>query len=643
LGSDPNFWRKAGLWAAGGVVALAVACVVALKVMVDPERLKEMARAKVKAVTGRELLVEDITLRFLPVPSVRATKVALANPPWAREKNLLQVDAVHANLEVLALLTGKLRVKTLELDGVHAALEESDSGAVSWSFERDAPGPAVPETAETAETAMLHIAEVRIRKASILHLVRSDKAEPWQVEEAHVAAGDGMRNVVIQATLSRHRQPLTIKAQLADLSAIGTPGAVSEGKVEIAWNETRLSLAGRFPLERTLAGLALTGEAKSKSLQDVFVFAGFDRGRTAPFAMKFSARDGDGRIAVTDLAISLGALNVRGDLQVRTKAQDKPTFSARLQADRLDWLKTLVDAGGAVKPPRKDDEVYHADPVAWHAIGLLGALRGTAELRIAAFKMGNGLELRKVQAKASMGNGRLDIDSFAAEMLGGSATGSFRLDAPKKSIQANLQGEKLLLERWFAERGSKVPFKGGPMAINASLSLAGATFRDLAASVTGPFSLRMGRGTWSSARASEAEEMMVNALAPKGASELAFDCVAVKLDFRKGRAEGRRLMGARSDASQLLTGGHVDFRDETLDLRGRVQARKGVNLGLAALAGGVQITGKLAKPSMGMDPAEKPALLARAAAAIASSGATLVGEALLDAASRDDACAAVFK
>ncbi|HUP30271.1 MAG TPA: hypothetical protein VM122_08875, partial [Usitatibacter sp.] len=235
------------------------------------------------------------------------------------------------------------------------------------------------------------------------------------------------------------------------------------------------------------------------------------------------------------------------------------------------------------------------------------------------------------------------IQPFAAELLGGSATGSFRFDAPKKSIHATLDGDRLLLERWFAERGSTIPFKGGPMTLKANLALSGATFRDLAASVTGPLSLRMGRGTWNSQRAGEVEELMVNVLAPRGSSQLTFECAAAKLEFRKGRAEGRHLLGARSEVSQLLTAGHIDFTDESLDLRGRVQARKGVSLGLAALAGGVQITGKLARPRVGMDPDEKPALLARAAAAIATSGATLVGEALLDAASRDNACEAVFK
>ena len=103
------------------------------------------------------------------------------------------------------------------------------------------------------------------------------------------------------------------------------------------------------------------------------------------------------------------------------------------------------------------------------------------------------------------------------------------------------------------------------------------------------------------------------------------------------------MFGARSDVSQLLTGGVVDMREETLDLRGRVQAKKGVTVGLAAVAGGVQIRGRLGKPRIGMDPQEKPALLARAAAAVATAGATLVGEALLTAVSREDACEAVFK
>jgi len=633
-------WRKTALWCAGILAVLVIACVAALKVLVDPERLEQAAHDRVKAATGRELQVGGIALSFFPVPSVLATQVTLANPTWARERNLVAVEEVRADLELLPLLEGRMRVKALALDGVHLALEEADDGAVSWSFQRDE--AAAKQPASEAESPMIHIGELRIRKASILHLDKRERAEPWQVEEAAFLSDAGLRNVTLEAKVSRHKQPLSIKAQFADLSHVGTEGAVSEGKLTLAWNETQATVSGRFPLERQLKGHALKAEAKSKSVQDALEFFGFDRGRTAPFELRLSSRDGGGgHMEIPDLAFTLGALEVRGD--VRIASGKRPSFTAHLQTDRLDWRKTLTDAGGTLKPLRKDEEVYHADPVAWHALGVLGGLDGKADLDIGWLKLGNGVELQHVKAKADMGDGKLAIEPFAAELLGGSARGSFRFDAPKKTIRASLEGDKLLLERWFAERGSKLPFKGGPMSVKASLTLSGATFRELAASVDGPVSLRMGRGTWDSKHAGEAEEMMVGVLAPKGAQDLTFECAALKLDFQKGRASGRRLLGARTEASQLLTAGYVDFRDETLDLRGRVQAHKGVSLGLATIAAGVQITGKIARPRMGMDPGEKPAMLARAAAAIASSGATLVGEALLDAASKNDACAAVFK
>jgi uncharacterized protein involved in outer membrane biogenesis len=231
------------------------------------------------------------------------------------------------------------------------------------------------------------------------------------------------------------------------------------------------------------------------------------------------------------------------------------------------------------------------------------------------------------------------LSPFSAQMLGGSARGALHLDGKAKTVRFELDGDQLLLERWFHERGSKIPFKGGPMKVDAKLNLAGATYRELAASVTGRFSARMGKGVWASQRAGEAEEMMVRALQPKDGQDVVFQCAAADLHFKSGRASGRNLVGARSDVSQLLTSGHVDVRAEALDLRGKVISRSGLRVGLASLAGDVQITGTLAKPTMRLDPDAKPAMLARAGAAIATAGATLIGSALVDVAeSQNDPC-----
>lgn len=445
-----------------------------------------------------------------------------------------------------------------------------------------------------------------------------------------------VRDVTFTARFVRNGQALDVVGVLDDPLA-----PVSNGHLELAWKETKLVARGRIPLGRGTDGHDLEIAAESKSLEDVFTFLGFQRGPTAPMTLKAQSRGVEGRADVSGLALAIGDLKVRGELQVALG--DKRRVTGRLESDRIDWLKTLRQTGGTVKPPRHDDQIYHADPVAWHAIGLVGAIDGAVDLAIAGLKLGNGVELRDIRTRASMGDGKLALESLALSLLGGSARGSLRFDAPQKSIRAELDGDRLELGQWFRERGSKIPFTGGPMRVRAKITLQGETFRDLAASINGPVTVRVGRGTWANPKAGEVEEMMVAALASRGSRDLRFECMGANLDFKRGRAEGRRVFGARSDVSQLLTSGTVDFREEKLDLRGRVQARKGVTIGLAAVAGGIQIAGPLAKPKVQLDADERPAVLARAAAAIATAGATLAGEALLNAMAKDDPCEAVFK
>ena len=634
----PMSWRRLTI-ASTAALLLAAGIATAVHLLVDPQKLKDIAQAKARAAWGRDVQVGDVALNLLPWPSVRATKVAFAAPPWARSRNVLEVDQVDANLELVPLFVGKVRVKTLSLEGVKAALEEADDGAENWSRG----GTEASEGAKAPVEGPLAIGSIHLRNVVVHRRVGSVDSAPWLIEEASADVEPGLRNVHVEAKVKRHDQPLAVSARFADLSHLGEAGAVTDGRVELAFARTRATLEGRLPLERSLQGHALHAEASSKSLEDVFAFMGFERGATAPFALSFTSR-GTGEVAeLQAIAMTLGELKVQGELRVAI-GKDSRRITGRLASNRIDWLKTLQQSGGKVKPPRHDGEVFHADPVAWRAISFLGAIDAPQlDLAVESLRLGNGLQLENVKARAKLGGGAVEFAPFSAAMLGGSGSGTLRLDAPKKSIRFAFDGDKLSLEQWFEQRGRKIPFKDGPMTVKASLAMGGETFRELAASVTGPVTLRMGRGTWLSAKAGEMEEMMVSALAAKGASDLHFECAAAKLDFKRGRASGGRVLGARTDVSQLLTGGAIDFRDETVDLHGRVQARKGITLGLATLAGGVRISGKVARPRIGMDPDEKPALLARAAAAVATAGASIVGETLLTAAARDDPCEAVFK
>ena len=632
-------WRKPLLVGLATVAALLACATVAVHVLVDTDKLKRLVQDKVQAAWGRDLRVEGLSLDLLPWPAVHATGVALAAPPWSRSRHVLEVDQLDANLELVPLFVGRVRVKSLDLRGVKAALEEAEDGAENWR-----PGGTEASEGRHAPAGQppLGIGELHLRDVLVHRRVKSVDAEPLRIDDATIQVGPGLRDVNVDASLRRHDQPVAVKAHFDDLSGLGQRGAVTSGRVELAFEKTHVEVQGRLPLERTLQGHDLRLAMKSPSLDDVFRFMGFDRQGGAPFSLAFASRGAEDGADIHDLALSLGDLRVSGQLHLAA-TKDSHRLTGQLSSSRIDWLQVLKDAGGKLKPPRHDDEIFHADPVAWHALAFLGEHDAQLDLAVESLRLANGLTFEKVKARAALGRGVVDLDPFSASMLGGKGGGALRFEPARQAIRARFEGQGLLLEQWFRERGSKIPFRGGPMDIKASLKLGGETYRELASSIDGPVAIRMGKGAWESPKAGEVEEMMVSALAAKGSRDLRFDCISAKLDFHRGRAQGRHVLGAKSDVSQLLTAGSIDFREEQVDLRGRVQARKGITVGIATVAGGVRISGKLAHPHIGMDPDEKPALLARAAAAVATAGASIVGEALLTSLAKDDPCEAVFR
>lgn len=635
-------WRKTALVSAILFGVLFAAAALALHALVDPQRLKKAARDRALAAWERELLMGDVELALFPRPSLRAARVAVANPSWAKDPHLLQADVVRADLELLPLLAGKVRIKSLALDGVKAALEVAEDGAVSWQI-KPAADATKPSRAQADAPGALQIATVNIRNARITHREGRGPSEPWLVEEAHVESAPGRKDVRVEARLKRHGRPLHVKARLEDLSALGDSGASTPGELTLDWGgDARLEARGRLPLDKALRGMDVDAVLEAKSLQGLLAFFGFERGKTAPMHVRLKAVEAEGHVALRGIAAKLGTLAVSGEGRVSTG--EKKKVYASLRTERLDWLKALADAGGTIRPPRRDGEIFHADPVAWRALGVIAGLEGSADLRIGTLKLGNGLELGDVRAQMAFGNARVSLAPFAATMLGGAGHGSLAFDTRSKAVRFELDGENLMLERWFRERGSKVPFKGGPMAVKARLSLTGATYRELAASVTGNVRLRMGKGVWDSKRVGEAEEVMVRALHPSDDQAMEVHCAAADLDFRKGRASGKNIVGARSDVSQLLTSGFVDLGEETLDLRGKVYSRSGSRIGLASIASEVQVGGRLARPTMQLDPDARPAMIARAGAAIATAGATLLGSAVVDAVeAKNNPCELVFR
>jgi hypothetical protein len=283
----------------------------------------------------------------------------------------------------------------------------------------------------------------------------------------------------------------------------------------------------------------------------------------------------------------------------------------------------------------------------WGTLSTLAGSNGRIRLRIGEAKLLSGIAATKLDADIALGGDAIDIARYTMHLLGGSAEGALRLDPARHSARLDLAARDVLLERWFSERGRKLPLTGGPMTIDAHVVGHGESMTALAATLDGAIDVRGGRTVIRSERAGEAERLLTDMLplfSEREAQQMTLECFAGRLRFAHGRAADSGIVGARSDVSQLLTSGWIDLREQQLDLHGRVRARHGVPIGISVLTSDVRIHGPLKKPGIALDAAAAPGAQARLGAAFLTGGLSIIATAAWDAANpATDACAAVFR
>ena len=557
-----NMPRRAVIGAAAALVLLALAGSLLVHWLSDPERLKRHAREKAREAWGRELVIGDLVLAWLPLPALHATDVKLGaaagdDNPWE-----LQADRAILGLELLPLLIGRVRPRNLQLQG----------------------------------------------------------------EVGH-----------------RDRM-MKVDASLYDISRYDQPDAVSEGKVELDWGKTRVRLSGRIPLQVRLRGAALRAELESQGLNDLLEFFGLERPRaTAPGHATLQLRNTGERIEIVDLEATLGELTVTGDARITTSGA-KPVIDARVRTDRLDWAQALLWTGDTPAAPLPADQVLYDRPIAWPLLVAMKGTQGRIEAHLGSLRVRNGIELRQVKADMTFDDDILEVKSFTANLLGGSAKAAMHFEGSKKAVRVNVDGTHLLLERWFKERGSDAPFTGGPMAISARLAAAGDSMRDLSKVMTGTVAVRMGPGVYVSQEAGNAEAKMVSFSKKDSTGGIAFECASGELPFTQGRAAGSAIIGARSHLTRLLTSGHVSMREVAVDLRGRLRKKPGLGPGYADIAKDLRISGNMRNMKVTLDPADAGKRTLRAGAAVATLGLSLAAASAADSGRGDvDPCAAVFE
>jgi AsmA protein len=486
------------LYAAGGVVLMAVLAVIAAIVFVDGAFVKQRAERLMKEEHQRTLSIEGTPrLTLFPVAGIELGKVRLSE--HASDKDFLSLESARVAVRVMPLLSGTVEVDALSVAGFKVNLVRSKDGRLNTDDLSGKAGEAKPgedHAAERRKPPKVRIAEVNIERANVSF---RDEANGRTVTVADVnlktgRLADGEPSPVSFSAHVKGTNPsVDVKASLAGRLGMN----LSKESFEIAG----LTFEAKGTVDRDTLSATLSAplvsitpaKASGSAVTGALVLKGPQRSVDAK--LKIAALEGSGSaFSISSIAVDIDAVadgnGVKGRIETPVSASLSertwalPKFVANLtfsgpsipqksvtipiQAEfKADLAKQSASADVKTK---FDESSIHAKfatskftPL--HAIFDLdidklnldryiaqkpagesksegridlAALRGptvSGKVQVGALKA-NGASAGNIKAEFKLAGGKLDVSPYSADLYGGRLEGSLSVDANSSRFEA---------------------------------------------------------------------------------------------------------------------------------------------------------------------------------------------------------------
>lgn len=115
------------------LVIIAIAGLIAIPFIVDPNDYKQEISSQVEKATGRTLTLDgDIELSVFPWIALELGPLSLSNATGFKADNFAKVQAAEIRIKLMPLLNKQLEMDTVILDGLVLNLEKNKAGKTNW-------------------------------------------------------------------------------------------------------------------------------------------------------------------------------------------------------------------------------------------------------------------------------------------------------------------------------------------------------------------------------------------------------------------------------------------------------------------------------------------------------------------------------
>jgi len=604
-----------------------------------------MARAvqEVKAATGRDFAVDGpVHLKLFPRLALVAEGVRLGNAAWGSRPEMARIRQLRFDLALAPLLERRVEIGQIEISGADLLLETNADGQGNWSFQRTG-------SAEEAPPVPRQSAPIRV---TLARLGAQDAKLTWR------SGRSGRTETLDIETLSLERHPDPARSPDAWQIAIDAVWQAqkihAEGGVGVQRNEATgvrsvpldldLKMEGATASVDGLLGLdEEAGQAQLKVQAEIQSTQALARVLRVPLPLPVPAKVGGDlawrprQLQVDNFVLESQGQTVAGGI-VWDRSATPPSLQLALHSDGLD-LARLYPAHRAGPPApdvKGDTRVFSDNPFPSLRLPRLAI---QADLRTERLVLPGGMELATVRVRGGSLADRVEL----TQLDFGLARGSFNVtglwqqpegSAPPR-VNAQVKARGVAMDALLALMRRETAISGGRTELDGRLSATGNSPHGLVSSLNGEVRVRVGEASTAGRRGNsvpgELVSALLHALTPLRSPGDSFKmlCAAARLPVKAGRIDIDRSIAVEGERVDVVMSGQIDLANERVDLGMRPTVKKGTGLDPSAFAGVVKIAGPLASPQVQVNLAGTAREAVNIGAAVATGGATLLGERLL--------------
>ena len=432
----PKILTRTLKWGLITLVALLLALVL-LAIFIDWNWAKPYIARFVSEQTGREFAIDsdlDVDLWSLE-PRLRAQRIRFENAPWGKRAQMVEVDAFAVNVDLIALIKGRVIIPELIIDKPVAHLAKSRQGTPNWVLN---PGEKPKEITRQPEEAPAPLEPIElpvigrlvITDGLITYRDPANQADTtFTLAKLHGSTDGVDGQVTLDGNGRLEEQPWRMAVRAGALKKLESARASYPVDVDLAVGDTRATVKGAIADPQRLRGVGLKVSLQGPGLAMLAPYFG----KAAP---KLPAYDVQGRVTQTaevwrlrDFEATVGESDLHGEAAFDATGE-RPLVTADLRSRRLDY----GDFADLAPPSKEKQKPKPLDLSLLRALDAIVNVRGDEIITPA-------VALRNVRTNIRLQDGRLRVRPLSVSIGGGKVSAQAMLDSRSQPFQAHVQTE----------------------------------------------------------------------------------------------------------------------------------------------------------------------------------------------------------